>query len=168
MHYTEKFITLLEEIVDQKTSIPVTFAEDMQKALSPYMQNRANGIDRIIAVKNKIRNLSTNPSEAEIKTRKKFNFTAEDFGEKKKMPTIVPPVDTPIVGEVTKIETTNHDKILDIYTGELAKAKANFKTVKDFIDHCAKLEIVIDPAKNKTMESAYKVFHAAAKKILGF
>ena len=56
MHYTEKFISLLEEIVDQKELVPVTFAEDMQKALTPYMQNRANGIDRIIAVKNKIRN----------------------------------------------------------------------------------------------------------------
>lgn len=168
MHYTEKFISLLEEIVDQKELVPVTFAEDMQKALTPYMQNRANGIDRIIAVKNKIRNASQNPSTTEIQTRKKFIFTADDFGEKKKLPTIVPPVDTPIVGKETKIETTNHDQILDIYTGELAKAKANFKTVKEFIDKCGTLGIVIDPAKNKTIEQAFKVFNGSAKKILGF
>ena len=141
----------------------------MQRCLMPYMQNRALGVDRLVRVKDILRNASNNPSQAQIATRKKYIFTAEDFGDgKKPTPTIVPPVDTPIVGKETKVETTNHDQILDIYTGGLEKAKTNFKNVKHFIDHCETLDIKIDAAKNKTIDQAFKLFNAAAKKILGF
>lgn len=166
--YAEKFIDLLEEVQGKEKNIPIKFVEDLQVCIAPYLQNRANGVDRFVAIKNRVRNQSSNPTDQAISTKKKFSFAPDDFSEKKPIPTIVPPVDKIIVEEKPKKEISNHDKLLDIYTGGMGKAQAQFVDVKKFIEHCKTLGIEIDSTKSKTWEAAYKVFHSATKKLLGF